>query len=295
MAGQWGNTDVAGNSVFWATNYVNLIANTTNQSTLFNNLTVGAFNSGTNPIKAAIGQWGVSALETSINHGPVIEIMPATYGTGYTANTAGVTISANSSTQTGQNAAAIGVANTSGKISSYAFTNNGNTYNFIPTITVPAPAATTFNANTAVTTNGTITISSASAFRTGDQIKYYTAGGGTVLTGLANNTTYYVNFANSTTLALATTNSSQPADKTAIVPSATSENHTLQGITATAKATIGGGSGTNGVVHAGWVLRKSGTGGRAGRVTYETLVAMSSIQGTDSGVTGVANSVFSDI
>jgi hypothetical protein len=218
--------------------------------------------------------------------------MPATYGTGYTANTANVTISANSSTQTGTNAVAYGVANSSGKLSTYAFFNNGNTYNFVPTITVPAPAATTFNANTAVTTNGTITISSAGAFRAGDQIKYYTAGGGTVLTGLANNSTYFVNFANNTVLALAATNSALPSDKIAIVPSATSENHTLQGITATAKATIGGGAGTNGVTHAGWVLRKSGTGGRAGRVTYETLVAMGTIQGTDSGTTGVANNVF---
>lgn len=33
------------------------------------------------------------------------------------------------------------------------------------------------------------------------------------------------------------------------------------------------------VTHAGWVLRKEGTGGRAGRVQYETLVAMSSITG----------------
>lgn len=33
------------------------------------------------------------------------------------------------------------------------------------------------------------------------------------------------------------------------------------------------------VTHAGWVLRKEGTGGRAGRVQYETLVAMSSISG----------------
>jgi len=31
--------------------------------------------------------------------------------------------------------------------------------------------------------------------------------------------------------------------------------------------------------HAGWVLRKEGTGGRAGRVTYETLVATNSIAG----------------
>jgi len=33
------------------------------------------------------------------------------------------------------------------------------------------------------------------------------------------------------------------------------------------------------VSHAGWVLRTEGTGGRAGRVQYETLVAMSSITG----------------
>ena len=31
--------------------------------------------------------------------------------------------------------------------------------------------------------------------------------------------------------------------------------------------------------HTGWVLRKEGTGGRAGRITTETLVAMGSIYG----------------
>ena len=39
--------------------------------------------------------------------------------------------------------------------------------------------------------------------------------------------------------------------------------------TATSANTAGG--------HAGWVLRKQGTGGRAGRVQYETLVAMGSM------------------
>lgn len=37
-----------------------------------------------------------------------------------------------------------------------------------------------------------------------------------------------------------------------------------------------------GVAHAGWVLRKEGTGGRAGRVHYEVLVAGSSITGDGS-------------
>lgn len=41
----------------------------------------------------------------------------------------------------------------------------------------------------------------------------------------------------------------------------------------------------NGVTHAGWVLRTVGTGGRAGRVFQETLVAMNSISddGDDTG------------
>ena len=33
------------------------------------------------------------------------------------------------------------------------------------------------------------------------------------------------------------------------------------------------------ITHAGWVLKTEGTGGRAGRVSYETLVAMSTITG----------------
>lgn len=36
------------------------------------------------------------------------------------------------------------------------------------------------------------------------------------------------------------------------------------------------------IPHAGWVLRTEGTGLRAGRVTYETLVAMGSMQGDGS-------------
>jgi len=52
------------------------------------------------------------------------------------------------------------------------------------------------------------------------------------------------------------------------------------GTTATAKTTLGSGS-TNGgrVTHAGWVRRTVGTGNRAGRIQYETLVAMGSISG----------------
>ena len=51
---------------------------------------------------------------------------------------------------------------------------------------------------------------------------------------------------------------------------------------ATAVANRGGGTNyedVSGVTHAGWVRRTVGTGGRAGRIQYETLVAMGSITG----------------
>ena len=32
-----------------------------------------------------------------------------------------------------------------------------------------------------------------------------------------------------------------------------------------------------GIAHTGWVLKKTGTGGRSGRVQYETLVALSNM------------------
>jgi hypothetical protein len=54
-------------------------------------------------------------------------------------------------------------------------------------------------------------------------------------------------------------------------------------VTATAVAALGGGNETGesagNITHTGWVRRTTGTGGRAGRVQYETLVAGGSITG----------------
>lgn len=47
------------------------------------------------------------------------------------------------------------------------------------------------------------------------------------------------------------------------------------------------------VAHAGWTLRTEGTGGRAGRVHHEVLVAISSITGDAAGNTD--NTYFSGI
>ena len=60
-------------------------------------------------------------------------------------------------------------------------------------------------------------------------------------------------------------------------------SHTLTGVTATAALSLGLGdsaerSETKGS-HIGWIKRTVGTGGRAGRVHYDCLVAASSITG----------------
>ena len=50
-------------------------------------------------------------------------------------------------------------------------------------------------------------------------------------------------------------------------------------VTATAAASLGSGAGGTILTHAGWVRRTVGTGGRAGRVSQEVLVAMGSMTG----------------
>ena len=62
-----------------------------------------------------------------------------------------------------------------------------------------------------------------------------------------------------------------------MIPTAVSETgQKLTGETATAEAVL---TGVSAGYHAGWVVRTVGSGGRAGRVNYETLVAMGSMTG----------------
>lgn len=118
--------------------------------------------------------------------------------------------------------------------------------------------------------------------QTNDRVTYKTAAGNTVIVGLANNTTYYAVGANATGTYLSTT---ENGSRIALTPGANESGHSLTGQTATATATVGGAQ-NKGVQHAGWNIRTVGSGGRAGRVQYETLVAMGSIvtDGSDDTV-----------
>ena len=249
---------------------------------MFGNTTVGAFIPG-----MAVGVFGVDATEAvAVVGGPIAEAYTTFAGSGYGANAA-VTITV---TNGGTSGVVNAHANSSGRIDSILIETAGSGYITNPTITVAAPAAVTFNGNTAVSnTTEAITISSAnSKFLVGDAVTYTVATGNTsILDGNTGPISYslYVVAANTTTIKVSTTKGGTAANLTSS-PVLSETGHSVRGETATGYVVSGGNKGT-GIAHAGWVIRREGTGGRAGRVQYETLVAMGSL-GKQSAAYGTA-------
>lgn len=272
---QWGSSDAASNSVIWAPAEYGQAPTRTNANLMFGNTTANGYGTG-----ERIGMYAVDTTEMGVSSGNVAFILITNAGSGYTANAA-VTISGGG----GSSATANATANTStGKIQIVNISAAGSSYETDPTVTIAAPSAITFNALSAVSnTNDTIALSSAnSKFLVGDRLTYAVNTGNTAVGGLTDGSAYYVVAANTTTIQLASTPNGSAINLTAGV---TETGHNLIGTTATAVATVGGAN-NNGVAHAGWVVRVEGTGGRAGRVQYETLVAMGSISSdaSDDGV-----------
>lgn len=214
--------------------------------------------------------FGQDTTETRVANGAVREAVIVTGGSGYAANgTVTVTGGVGNTVAAAANAFVSG-----GRVTQIKFSNNGVGYTISPTLTVSAPSGITFNALTAVSnTADTIALTTAnSKFLVGDQVTYTVAAGNTAVGGLVSGTTYYVSHANTTTIALSDRYNGANIDLTASV---SETGHTLTGQTAVVAAIL---SGVHESSHAGWVRRTVGTGGRAGRVTFETLVAMGTIQ-----------------
>ena len=148
-----------------------------------------------------------------------------------------------------------------------------------PVITISAPTAKTFNAASAVD-GDTITITN-HGLVVNDAVTY-SRNSGTAIAELTDGGTFFVVATPSPdTLKLSATLNGDAISMT----DGGSENHTLTGETATATATLGpGGVRGSNVAHTGWQKVTVGTGGRAGRVHYETLVA-----GSITGDTGRLN------
>ena len=177
-----------------------------------------------------------------------------------------------------------------GKVSKIAIASVGSAYVAAPTVTLAAPATETIDASDAtkcVLADDEFVVASAfyGVIASGDPVTY-ADGGGTAVVGLTDATGYYlIKSGTSNRVGLATTKNRAIAgtaiDMTAV---GVGTSHTLIGQTPTATATLGMGTpgttvGASEVSHIGWVKKTIGTGGRAGRVFYETLVAASSITG----------------
>jgi len=259
----WGSSDAASNCVIFAPTSIRLAPTRANANLLYGNTTPNA-DFGNN----RIGMYAVDAAEIAVTSGNVAFLTIISGGSGYTGNAA-VTITA---VNGGTSATANAFANLStGRITALNISAAGSGYITNPIIAVGAPTAITFNANSAVSnTNDTIALSSAnSKFLVDDRLTYIANTGNTVISGLANNTQYFVVQANTTTIQLSLTKSGSAINLTS---GASETGHNLIGETATGFAGVGGGK-NRGIPHTGWVLRTAGTGGRAGRINYEVLVA----------------------
>ena len=240
---------------------------------MFVNTTPSAFLTG-----QAVGVFGVDATEMGLNSGPIGLARVVYGGTGYSANATVTFTVVNGGSSAAANAFANTTAGYGGKITAINITANGTGYIADPTIAISAPSALNITANTTGVSNTTDTIllsTANSRFQAGDRLYYGVPAGNTAIPNLTGNTFYYVTFANTTALALSTTLGGTNVDIATAVAVA-GETHTLTGDTATG-VVIARGAKNGGVAHAGWVIRREGTGGRAGRVHYETIVAMGSL------------------
>ena len=216
--------------------------------------------------------FGVTTAETTGGEGIIVSMSVDSGGTGY-ASAPTVTVAS------GAGAGTAVVSATTGKVTSITITNQGASYDPAPALTIAAPAAKTFNGASAVDpATDQITVTG-HKMETGDEVTL--ASSNTLPTGLSAGT-YYVIVVDANTIKLAA-DAELAREGTAVdITVDGSGNSTLTGVTATAVATLGSGSPAT-VQHPGWVKRTVGTGGRAGRIQYETLVAMSSITGEAEG------------
>lgn len=153
---QWGNTDDAANSVLWAVSQLNKPANTTNQTALYGNTTMGAFEA-----KEVNGQFGVDVVEAAntssdfkkVAHagwnlkttgtGSLTALTIVAGGSGY-ANTDTITVAA---TGTGSvNATATLTTNSTGGITAVTITNTGIGFtSAAPAVTITTSGGTSAN------------------------------------------------------------------------------------------------------------------------------------------------------
>ena len=178
-----------------------------------------------------------------------------------------------------------------GKVTGITVTGVGSDYQSAPSVTIAAPSGTgnlnLTSSSVLIVADDEIVVPAAfyAAISTGEAVTYAQGGSG-AQADLTDGTVYYLiksGTANKISLATSAANAlaGTKIDLTAVASGGTA--HSFVGGTATATATLGlgvdGDDNRRDIAHVGWVKKTVGTGGRAGRIHYETLVAASSMSG----------------
>lgn len=229
-----------------------------NGSTLYGNTTPDVFVSG-----IELGVFGVSPNET-VGVGNVASITIVESGSGFTARPTITITGANTTPAT---------ATANAKVVAVTIAAPGTGY----------AVGNTFTATGGTGTSAVLTVNTVDGSGNVTAVTITTVGDYTVVPTVTNNP-FTSNTGSGTGF---TANLSLGVGSTQLTASGEDYNQSTVGITvggaggtgAIVSLTLDGQEATNKGVHAGWVLRTEGTGGRAGRVQIETLVAMGSMTG----------------
>ena len=178
-------------------------------------------------------------LSLDLKTGVINSVTVTSGGSGYTS--VPTVTSVDSGTPSGFTTATLTAALTNGSVSGITIGNGGKDYN-VPTLTIAAPSAITFDGSddevlgTGIVnvTNNTIKLTSAqqSALPVGAAVTYATTG--TAIGGLVSGTQYFIKTSTGNKVSLSATNGGAEIDITGVGAGTT---HTFTGTTATATAT----------------------------------------------------------
>jgi hypothetical protein len=274
----WGNNDNAANAPYWAVSTVSTGVNqaaaaptAANVALLYGNTTPDVYVTNT-----TVGLFLVDKTEITAGDDNVVDISIVSGGSGYV-EAPGVTFSGGGGTSAAATASISG-----GAVNNIQVTNVGSGYTSDPTVTIQVPVMTIA---TSIVVAANDTIMYAAHGQANSAAVTYNNGGSTTMNGLVQGNTYFIIPTTANKFQLANT-ASEAASGVAVNILGTGNNGQFftigNGVRATAVADRGLGPTGEQAAHIGWNLKRVGEGGRAGRVTFETLVALSNPIGDGS-------------
>jgi len=278
----WGNNDNAANAPYWAVETVQTTnapvasaPTAANVALLYGNTQFQAYTQG-----MTVGLFMVDATETTAGGDNVVDISLSNQGAGYVeAPSVSIVASAGAYSATATATIAAGL------VSNITVANTGVGYTSTPAVTINVPVLTVPTATVIVANNVIMYTAHGQA---NSAALVFNWGGSANITGLLNGTTYFTVPVDANRFSLAST-AANAANNVVIDITSTGETgqfFTIVNATrATAIASRGLSQSSDGAEHAthiGWNIKTVGSGGRAGRVQYETLVALSNVIGDGS-------------